>query len=71
MSSKVSSGATAGQPFRPFNPPTCSKRDCDAAAVFRLGELDICGRHTNWAITRQVGEMQRMDLSVGRYQRMT
>jgi hypothetical protein len=36
-----------------------------------MGELDVCGRHANWAITRQVGEMQRMDLSVGRYQRMT
>jgi hypothetical protein len=71
MNPKVPSDSAAGQPFRPFNPPQCSKRDCEATAVFRMGELDICGRHTNWAITRQVGEMQRREMSVGRYQRIT
>jgi hypothetical protein len=72
MSSEVPPGAArADRPFSPSAPPQCSKHDCEATAVVRVDALDACGRHTNWAITRQVGEMQRREIPVGRYRRMT
>jgi hypothetical protein len=58
-------------PFSPTRPPVCINGACKAIAITRMGDLDVCGRHTNWAVDRQVGEMQSLVLPVGRYQRIT
>lgn len=42
--------------FRRMSLQMCNRKNCIVYSKFRIGKLDVCGRHTSWAIEFQLGE---------------
>jgi hypothetical protein len=52
------------RPFKRMSYALCAREYCTARAIFRLGNLDACGKHPSWAIQVQLkeGEVWKAEL---------
>lgn len=57
------------KPFMRMSPMICNRKQCASIAKYRIGALDVCGRHTSWSIDYQLGngEIWTHGLYIARY----